>query len=308
MQRKAFTLIELLVVIAIIAILAAILFPVFAAAREKARQTTCASNLKQLALASLQYTQDYDEQMVLIPSAECLSDGITDAPETSMFPYGNICGGGNHVADHVGWPDRLNAYIKSSAVFNCPDAGPVQSFDASTGFNGVSRAGSAAWCNYGINLFLIKQFNLEQTPAVLTDEFQANQIQAPALCILLTDIRGRFASSGEDAEGSQTKNLSGAPANVASAISYPSTTTADTCTRAAHTPCTTDIIEARHSGGANYAFVDGHVKYVKLNQAPDGGSVTSSALYGNLVGSPFIDWTQAGNAQARPYWAPEYGY
>ncbi|MBZ0172326.1 MAG: DUF1559 domain-containing protein, partial [Phycisphaerales bacterium] len=60
-RRLAFTLIELLVVIAIIAILAAILFPVFARAREKARQSSCASNLKQLALGLMQYAQDYDE-------------------------------------------------------------------------------------------------------------------------------------------------------------------------------------------------------------------------------------------------------
>ncbi len=63
-RRRGFTLIELLVVIAIIAILAAILFPVFAKAREKARQSSCASNLKQLGLAALQYAQDYDERMM----------------------------------------------------------------------------------------------------------------------------------------------------------------------------------------------------------------------------------------------------
>src|SRR5512137_1152715 len=61
-KRRAFTLIELLVVIAIIAILAAILFPVFAKAREKARQSSCQSNLKQIGLAFMQYAQDYDEQ------------------------------------------------------------------------------------------------------------------------------------------------------------------------------------------------------------------------------------------------------
>ena len=64
-RRKAFTLIELLVVIAIIAILAAILFPVFARAREKARQASCQSNLKEIALAWLMYAQDYDERTVL---------------------------------------------------------------------------------------------------------------------------------------------------------------------------------------------------------------------------------------------------
>src|ERR1700677_1162138 len=66
-KPRGFTLIELLVVIAIIAILAAILFPVFAKVREKARQTSCASNMKQLGLAFAQYTEDYDEAMMALP-------------------------------------------------------------------------------------------------------------------------------------------------------------------------------------------------------------------------------------------------
>ena len=70
MKKSAFTLIELLVVIAIIAILAAILFPVFAQAREKARQATCISNLKQLGLASMMYSQDYDENLVMLENSD----------------------------------------------------------------------------------------------------------------------------------------------------------------------------------------------------------------------------------------------
>ncbi|NLO04745.1 MAG: prepilin-type N-terminal cleavage/methylation domain-containing protein, partial [candidate division WS1 bacterium] len=74
MRRKGFTLIELLVVIAIIAILAAILFPVFARAREKARQTSCLSNLKQISLAVIMYTQDYDDRM---PGRACAWNAAT---------------------------------------------------------------------------------------------------------------------------------------------------------------------------------------------------------------------------------------
>src|SRR5437867_3596943 len=82
--RTAFTLIELLVVIAIIAILAAILFPVFAQAREKARQTSCLSNAKQLGLALQMYTQDYDE---VVPT----NGGITAAvPSGTAPPPGSL--------------------------------------------------------------------------------------------------------------------------------------------------------------------------------------------------------------------------
>jgi prepilin-type N-terminal cleavage/methylation domain-containing protein/prepilin-type processing-associated H-X9-DG protein len=99
--RTAFTLIELLVVIAIIAILAAILFPVFAQAREKARQASCQSNLKQLGLATLMYTQDYDEVFPLAQyadasvfwfgkcTANCGSFGlrIWDKTQGLLYPY-----------------------------------------------------------------------------------------------------------------------------------------------------------------------------------------------------------------------------
>ena len=97
MHRRGFTLIELLVVIAIIAILAAILFPVFAKAREKARQSSCLSNVKQLALANLQYVQDYDERFV--------KSRIPDWGTGTVY-FSSI--------------QQLTPYIKSAQVFDCP--------------------------------------------------------------------------------------------------------------------------------------------------------------------------------------------
>src|SRR5690242_4890470 len=91
-MKRGFTLIELLVVIAIIAILAAILFPVFAQAREKARTATCISNEKQITLASLMYSQDYDEQF---PFAYGYYPGIGWMyPYVGDVPYNWECGGG----------------------------------------------------------------------------------------------------------------------------------------------------------------------------------------------------------------------
>ena len=92
---KAFTLIELLVVIAIIAILAAILFPVFARARENARRSSCQSNLKQMGLGILQYTQDYDETM---PKGRSWVTATT----------------------YVSWQSAVQPYVKSTQLFKCP--------------------------------------------------------------------------------------------------------------------------------------------------------------------------------------------
>jgi prepilin-type N-terminal cleavage/methylation domain-containing protein/prepilin-type processing-associated H-X9-DG protein len=128
MRSKGFTLIELLVVIAIIAILAAILFPVFAKVREKARQTMCTSNEKQIGLALMQYIQDYDETL----------------------PDRNVSGS-------VSWRVALTPYAKSVKVFSCP-SNPntdVISYDG--------QYSSSYLCNYTADGEFGQNFGLQYT-------------------------------------------------------------------------------------------------------------------------------------------------
>lgn len=96
LKARGFTLIELLVVIAIIAILAAILFPVFARAREAARKSSCQSNLNQLGKGFLMYVQDYDE----------------------MFPQ--VWSGNPNIANNLNWGPAIHPYIKNQQVYRCP--------------------------------------------------------------------------------------------------------------------------------------------------------------------------------------------
>lgn len=133
-RQSAFTLIELLVVIAIIAILAAILFPVFAQAREKARQIDCISNLKQIGLATLMYQQDYD----------------------GVYPPARIAGCDSSVQACV-WNEMINPYIKSSepgssfqnmgGIFHCPDdtRGSILSYTTNALLDGVYAEGDVPY-------------------------------------------------------------------------------------------------------------------------------------------------------------------
>ena len=130
-KKRAFTLIELLVVIAIIAILAAILFPVFAQARAQARKTVCLSNLKQLALGTIMYTQDYDES----------------------FPprYGSASSGAPP------WAETIQPYVKSRKVAACTEMLPEVQRNAFMGTYG--------WLGYGMNTHLWR--NATTAPATL---------------------------------------------------------------------------------------------------------------------------------------------
>jgi prepilin-type N-terminal cleavage/methylation domain-containing protein len=117
-KRHAFTLIELLVVIAIIAILAAILFPVFARAREQARKTTCLSNLKQIGLAALMYVQDYDETFPWL-----MQDGRNNDDNTGLSVRMTIGPPNLNGIRGLFMEVKFNPYIKNYPLFDCPTLG-----------------------------------------------------------------------------------------------------------------------------------------------------------------------------------------
>jgi len=167
--RRGFTLIELLVVIAIIAILAAILFPVFAKVREKARQTSCLSNTKQIGIALFQYTQDADE-----------------AQPCGWFGFQGWQAS-DPAANKYKWMDAIQPYVKSVQVFNCPD----DSANKYTYYKDLTGAGTA-YGSYGINISYqgaagvppVFSQNSDSGPAIVTT---LAAIPAPATTVMITD-------------------------------------------------------------------------------------------------------------------------
>jgi len=156
---RAFTLIELLVVIAIISILAAILFPVFARARENARRASCMSNLRQIGLGLMQYTQDYDEKFTPAIRGTWRSrpenyEIDTSPAKPSGYFLVNDQGASPQTRNFVTWMDLIFPYVKSVPVFVCPSHTEVKT-NPSYGYNRLVSQVSAG--GYGIPLSQIQR-------------------------------------------------------------------------------------------------------------------------------------------------------
>ena len=155
-KSSAFTLIELLVVIAIIAILAAILFPVFAKVREKARQTSCASNTKQIGLAFMQYIQDNDEQIPVRLT--------NDTPPQRKSS---------------GWAGRIFPYVKSTGLYKCPDDVPnaTVSYMFNTSFAASGFASVASWSAPASTVMLVETDAGNTSPYDITTPLEVSSPQ-----------------------------------------------------------------------------------------------------------------------------------
>lgn len=235
---RGFTLIELLVVIAIIALLAAILFPVFARARENARRASCQSNLKQMALGIKQYAQDYDE----------------------TFPENMFSG----AAPYQGWVTKMDPYMKSLQIFQCPSQNnqdstyvAVDSWGMSDYYFNSNLGTYENGSNCPNGKFLVKEALVDSTSNVI--------------------LFGDTGRSGEYAYANCPYNATcdGTRPNSASAPGWGRSVTDIN----AWSTATDDVAaRSRHLEGTNIAFVDGHVKWYRPEKQtfdnPSTGNVT----------------------------------
>jgi len=239
-KRSGFTLIELLVVIAIIAILAAILFPVFAQAREKARQTSCLSNEKQLTLAAMQYTQDYDETwpltyLVYDPASTGNNNYIWTVPLKSDTAS-------DKALESTLWAAALQSYIKSNGVYVCPSA--VTDTDLGNGID-INDAGGFR-SSYLINGYL------NQWPSAKTS--------SPSSVIAFSEATGAQALIGWQVSYPLPINASGQDMPVFNAGDG-TNCSSTAASRYRYTDVSGAATWWMHGRGQNYSYMDGHVKW-----------------------------------------------
>lgn len=227
-----FTLIELLIVIAIIAILAAILFPVFAQAREKARQTVCVSNMKQVGTGLLQYLQDYDE------TYPC---GAQQQPNVAGYTGNGGCG----------WLGQVYPYVKTIAAFQCP----------SDTYQIPASAPTKLKVSYGYNTLLDSGYsNTNGT-------WQVSQMTAPSNIVCLFELTQGYTWAPSNGSQVPETNENQSPNGFGYPGGHPS---GGALYAVGALPFSVETVAARHNGGAVYLAADGHAKWLMGSQVSNG--------------------------------------
>ena len=284
-MKRAFTLIELLVVIAIIAILAAILFPVFAQAREKARQSACLSNMKQIGLAARMYMEDYDGGLFHHHEGWVLDDG-TQVDSLPATPESCVGGGSGNSQAEKPWIIFFQPYIKNRQIGFCPsDPTPKSKFLASTlkEYNGeitsteqippegseqaLAEAGNLTITSYLLNSIWTHRscrYALEGAlPGFATDSV-VGSLSDPNIIM--------FSERNSEAMNARDNDTYGA----ISQDDYDTWAGEAVLVRWGEGKYTNEgwIKYNRHNQGANYIYADSHVKWqrwgrARLDQYPD---------------------------------------
>ena len=287
-SRQAFTLIELLVVIAIIAILAAILFPVFAQAREKARQTSCLSNTKQLGLGLLMYVQDYDETWPR--NDDCINGGTVAPPGAPATAIG--CTTAPYFGDrvnHYKWWYWTYPYTKNVQINFCPS----RIFNPSS----WTQAAEIDDAGYGLNIGLTGALNTygnPNRPGAFRNSWTGGTLAGlgtPSESILMGETR-------IPGIGAYNVNVS---AN--SSTSYP-IATREYWAKLMKPNGVVDKRYAPHSDGFVIAYCDGHSKYMKVDTFL--GLCPTAAQYGgvSVPSGEVMSWTVG----AAPSWTQPWPF
>ena len=270
-NRQAFTLIELLVVIAIIAILAAILFPVFAQAREKARSASCLSNQKQLGLATLMYSQDYDELMPLTTSninGQWLTNFWHMVPPTwSSLQTHPAVQGSNFV-----WANTIQPYVKNYGILACPSAPEF-------------RVGLA---RFTYSNMLARPEKTSYTINGLLQAYPQAGINAPADLPLIWEGRGKSAALGGNLQNPLLTCADGTQPCVYN------TSCSGSTNGGTGGAFGIDGSIWIHNKGMNFVFADGHAKYrvLGMQQSPANTNWAVDPYTGyNASGIPGFLWT-----------------
>ncbi len=266
-KPAGFTLIELLVVVAIIALLAALLFPVFARARANAQRTSCANNLKQIGLGILQYAQDYDETMV------------------ANRYNNNTCGGQTGSAADTGcgnykWMDAIYPYVKSEQIFKCPSvSSKVAVYNYKACQNLASCPSTDQYGTYALNIAYANPASNDARQPPVSYNWGANgmvdrkvaELDTPSTTFLAAD-----SSAGNSTDAIYAIHFD--PISSIASGYFADFYSITNGTQKGFGPSVNSFYHVIHLETTNILFADGHVKAMTTKQVMI-ASPTNSKLF-----------------------------